>query len=274
MSAARLLRDVLAAHALTTRYGSFTADEPAPSCPPSKSSGPAHKWEWQGDGEAWQDYAPELSHTLTEALVANHSTVNLQVAPGTTVRVSFASMVQHNTSTGWQRSVRCVSTASGYEYSDMWQWHDPGKVSWQLFDAGTGRLLEACSVLAHSPVSITVGGIPCEADITGMQLKLSGAAPPPAPVPIRRLTPDNLPKWEWQNEHSVWVVYPPALIHCFEAARDAGNSTCSFNVAGRAYALHLDSMEQENCSSGVRRKVQRSAPLHSAQPAPGEMEGS
>lgn len=222
----------------------------------------------------WQGYAPDLSRSLTEALLASHSTVNLQVASGTSVRVSFLGMVQCNTATGWQRDIRCVSTARGYEFSDVWQWKDPAKGAWQLFDAAIGRLLEACSILAHSPVSITVEGIPYKADVTGMQLKRDVAAPPPAPpsVPIRRLTPDSLPKWEWQNEHSVWVAYPLALVHCFESARDAGDSTCPFHIAGRSYKMHLDSMEQENCSSGVMRKVQRSAPHSSSQPVPGALE--
>ena len=219
----------------------------------------------------WQGYAPDLSRTLTEALLAGHSTANLQVSSGVTVSVSFPNMLQRNTATGWQRDVRCVSTARGYECSDMWQWQDPGKGSWEPFEAGTTRLLEACSILAHSPVSVTVGGIPYKADVTAMQLKHDAVAPPPAPppIPIRRLTPGSLPTWEWQNEHDVWVAYPSALVHRFEAARDSGDSTCSFRIAGRGYQLHLDSMEQENCSSGVIRKVQRSGAHSSAQSAPG-----
>lgn len=219
----------------------------------------------------WQGYASDLSHTLTEALLAGHSTANLQVSAGVTVSVSFLNMLQRNTATGWQRDVRCVSTARGYECSDMWQWQDPGKGSWELFEAGTGRLLEVCSILAHSPVSITLGGIPYKADVTAMHLKQDTVAPPPAPlpIPIRRLTPSSLPTWEWQNEHNVWVAYPSALVNRFEAARDSGDSTCSFRIAGRGYQLHLDSMEQENCSSGVIRKVQRSVAHGSAQSAPG-----
>ena len=193
------------------------------------------------------------------------------------MRVSFPDMLQRNTTTGWQRDVRCVSAARGYVFSDMWQWQDPTKGSWECFEVATGRLLEACSILAHSPVSIMVGGIPYEADVTAMQLKRDTAAPSPAPPPIliRRLTPDDLPKWEWQNEHGVWVAYPSALVHCFEAARDAGDSSSPFHIGGRGYQLHLDRMEQENLRSGVVRKVQRSAPRGSTQPVPGagEQEG-
>ena len=68
------------------------------------------------------------------------------------LRVVFASMTQTNATTGWQRSIRCISdstdTAGPGGSGDgcgKWAWRD-GDGKWTLYPAAVCRLLDACKL--------------------------------------------------------------------------------------------------------------------------------
>ena len=72
----------------------------------------------------------------------------LQVAPSVTLKVEFRKMTQTNTTTGWQRDVRCIPTPSGDHTPSptpqgQFEWQDEhGR--WNSYSPAVQRLLEAC----------------------------------------------------------------------------------------------------------------------------------
>lgn len=64
-------------------------------------------WEWNSDS-GWKSFTGSLSQKLTDALKAGKDDVTFKV-PGAEMKVTFADMEQRNTSTGYQRDIRCVS---------------------------------------------------------------------------------------------------------------------------------------------------------------------
>jgi len=64
-------------------------------------------WEWRADS-GWKPFTTALSQKLTNALRASKTDVTFKV-PGAEMKVVFADMEQRNTSTGYQRDVRCTS---------------------------------------------------------------------------------------------------------------------------------------------------------------------
>ena len=208
----------------------------------------------------WTPFASDHNNAITDAFLSGQQYIDRRVSPGNKIRVTFASMVQTNCKTGWQRDIRCVSQSSTYEYSDIWQWMDSSN-TWELYPVATARLLEAAQVLGKPTVNISLQGKSYNVDLIGMIQKPYGHA---TSQPIRRLTNDDVPRWEWQNEYGMWIEYPRSLVHQFEAARDSGSAECPFSIGGRSYSLHLDRMEQENKSTKVTRSVRRIAPTTSA----------
>ena len=63
-------------------------------------------WEWRSD-TGWKPYTTALSQKLTDALKASKNNITFKV-PGAEMKVVFADMEQRNTSTGYQRDVRCT----------------------------------------------------------------------------------------------------------------------------------------------------------------------
>lgn len=71
-----------------------------------------------------------------------------QVSPGVKMRVEFSGMTQHNVTTGWERSVRCVpskSTTHTLASHGRWEWQDEHN-GWNPYIPAVQRLLEACQL--------------------------------------------------------------------------------------------------------------------------------
>ena len=64
-------------------------------------------WEWHADS-GWKPFTSAHAMKLTDAFKAGRADVTLEVA-GAEVKVVFAIMEQRNTSTGYQRGIRCIS---------------------------------------------------------------------------------------------------------------------------------------------------------------------
>ena len=64
-------------------------------------------WEWHADS-GWKPFTAALAQKLTDAFKAHKADITLKV-PGADMKVVFADMEQRNTSTGYQRDVRCIS---------------------------------------------------------------------------------------------------------------------------------------------------------------------
>ena len=224
----------------------------------SKLRSPGICWEWEADGSLWTAFTGDHNTAVNDAFINDSPHVDLHISRGTKVRVAFSSMIQINLKTGWQRDVRCVSQSSSYEYSDFWQWQPNGKTSWEMHPSAVGRLIEAAQVVGKPSQTISLQGSLHEVDLLGMTQKPCDGR---TSQPIRRLSLDHVPQWEWQNEYGIWVKYPRILSQEFESGRDDGSTSCLFGIAGRQYYLYLDRMEQENKETKVVRKVRRIAPV-------------
>ena len=64
-------------------------------------------WEWHADS-GWKPFTSALAQKLTDAFKAQKADVILKVS-GAEMKVVFADMEQRNTSTGYQRDIRCTS---------------------------------------------------------------------------------------------------------------------------------------------------------------------
>ena len=207
---------------------------------------------------AWQSYSYDMATKLTDGFLNRASHIDLVIAAGRKVRVEFAKMCQINMTTGWQRNVRCIPLDPTYQYSQFWQWQDFDSKSWVLFDSALGRFLEAAMVLKASPVEVAIETNTFEVDVPGMTLRPGDGKG--RTQSVRRLAPDDLPKWEWENEHGNWVSYADQIMFLFESAKDSGDSTCTFKHNGNSYKVYFDRMEQKNERTRVTRKVRRTSP--------------
>ena len=88
--------------ARTTSNSSLRGDDDG-----AKRSKPDVNWEWHSDG-GWKPFTAAVSQKLTTALKASKTDITFKV-PGAEMKVVFADMEQRNTSTGYQRDVRCTS---------------------------------------------------------------------------------------------------------------------------------------------------------------------
>lgn len=82
------------------------------------------------------------------------------------VKVEFSRMIQCNTTTGWQRDVRCVpwkpSLASAS--AGQWEWQDENG-GWNCYAPAVQRLLEACQLCGVDQWEIEAAGRRYKVDI-------------------------------------------------------------------------------------------------------------
>jgi len=72
----------------------------------AKRSKPDVNWEWFSDS-GWKPFTAAISQKLTTAFVTAKTDLTFKV-PGANMKVVFADMEQRNTSTGYQRDIRCT----------------------------------------------------------------------------------------------------------------------------------------------------------------------
>lgn len=100
----------------------------------------------------WTRYKTEHSVELTKALSQGKEGVILQVTPSVSMSVRFSIMSQTNTSTGWQRNVRCAASQAS-----QWEWQDEHE-SWSAYPPAIQQLLAACELCGCHRQEIEVAG--------------------------------------------------------------------------------------------------------------------
>lgn len=145
---------------------SLGSTAPAGSASKHAKTSPDVAWEWKGDGGQWNMYAPEHSQEITDALVRGDKEVTLKLSSGVQLKLRFSTMTQMNTSTGWQRDVRCLGT-TGTSGEGVWKWQDENG-AWNGYSSQTQRLLEACHLCGMGKTNIEAAGREYDVDLKAM----------------------------------------------------------------------------------------------------------
>ncbi|XP_078064441.1 uncharacterized protein LOC144490604, partial [Mustelus asterias] len=66
----------------------------------------ACRWEWEGDGGVWNVYSDEHAQEISEALRSGNTSLRLPLAPKITLQVDLKKMIQKNSQTGFERTIR------------------------------------------------------------------------------------------------------------------------------------------------------------------------
>ncbi|XP_065844434.1 poly [ADP-ribose] polymerase 2-like [Oscarella lobularis] len=218
-------------------------------------------WEWQNEDGDWKAFTSAHANQLAGEFEKGAESTTLSLSRTQKYEVNFKQMHQANKSTGWKRSVRCKTSKSSW--SDDWEWEDESG-TWNSYSASLGRLFEAASVSGLQSVQFTAAGrqylfhpklMEQENIETGVKRN------------VRKHDPEKFKGWEWLDENGQWNLYAPSLCRQLDAAfASDSKSDVAIEAAGRSYTVHLATMEQENDSTGVKRKI-RKAGVSGSQPA-------
>ena len=87
------------------------------------------QWENGTGNGKWNKFPLEKSNMITEALRSGQKSVTIEDKKAT-VSIQFDTMVQRNVKTGWEKQVRCVSSAGGYDPNECEYHNIPGLIIW------------------------------------------------------------------------------------------------------------------------------------------------
>ncbi|XP_065908564.1 poly [ADP-ribose] polymerase 2-like isoform X2 [Dysidea avara] len=209
-------------------------------------------WEWHADS-GWKPFTSALAQKLTDAFKAQKADVILKVS-GAEMKVVFADMEQRNTSTGYQRDIRCTSEDPSITTSEVWEWEDEGK-TWHAYKAGHCRLLEAAKLCDLDEVSISSVGRDYTVDLKRM-VQINDESKTERNV--RRIDTSSSADWQWMDEHGTWHDYDATISHKIESLHSAGSGgTVDFSVFGRRYEADVTAMQQINKDTNVKRNIRR-----------------
>ncbi|OCT98096.1 poly(ADP-ribose) polymerase 2 S homeolog isoform X1 [Xenopus laevis] len=127
-------------------------------------------WEWEGDGGIWIPFSPELNTQINLSFSTGKRSVTVSPAAGVSLQVDVQKMVQKNTQSGFQRSVRLAVQDRDKYFVWQW-WSDEG--AWISYDACTCVALEEGFQSEAKVVPVSLGGRPYIIDLEAMVQKNS-----------------------------------------------------------------------------------------------------
>uniref|UniRef100_UPI00398E3FA4 poly [ADP-ribose] polymerase 2 isoform X2 n=1 Tax=Pristiophorus japonicus TaxID=55135 RepID=UPI00398E3FA4 len=126
----------------------------------------ACRWEWEGDGGAWNVYSAVHAQDMSEALRSGNTSVRLSLASKTNLQVDLKKMVQKNSQTGFERNIRYAVKDQEDYY--MWQWQDDDAL-WHPYSAAVSADLERARRAGEGTVGMAVGRVRYVLDIGRMR---------------------------------------------------------------------------------------------------------
>eukprot|EP00061_Rhincodon_typus_P011252 g36137.t1 len=126
----------------------------------------ACRWEWEADDGSWNVYSAEHEQELSEALRSRNTSVQLSLPSEVTLRVDLKKMVQKNSQTGFERSVRyAVKEKEDYF---VWQWQGDD-TAWHPYSAALCAELEQARRQGQRTVDQSVGRVRYQLDVGRMR---------------------------------------------------------------------------------------------------------
>lgn len=138
-----------------------------------------------------------------------------------------------------------------------WQWEgDRGK--WTNYEASVGRQVTAALLKGDGDVTVQVA--------PGVQMKVrfgtmsqmnvtTGWQRNVRCVPASRGSREEKGKWEWEDEHGKWNVYPPAIQRLLRGCELCGMEVTEIECRGRNYNVDIENKKQINVDTGVERNI-------------------
>ncbi|XP_053558208.1 poly [ADP-ribose] polymerase 2 [Bombina bombina] len=123
------------------------------------------RWEWQGDGDTWTAFSPNLNSQINSAFSSDKGSVTVSPAAGISLQVDLRKMFQKNKQSGYKRPIRLAVKEKDQFF--VWQWEsDEG--SWISYDASISISLESSLHSDVKLVSISLGGRQYVVDLGSM----------------------------------------------------------------------------------------------------------
>ncbi|XP_067870541.1 poly [ADP-ribose] polymerase 2 isoform X2 [Heterodontus francisci] len=126
----------------------------------------ASRWEWEGDGGVWNVYSDEHAQDITQALRSGNTSVRLPLPSNISLRVDLKKMMQKNSKTGFERSVRYAVKDQEDYY--VWQWQDDDAL-WHPYSAAVCADLERARRKGEGTIVVAVGRVRYSLDIGRMR---------------------------------------------------------------------------------------------------------
>ncbi|XP_038631572.1 poly [ADP-ribose] polymerase 2 [Scyliorhinus canicula] len=126
----------------------------------------ACRWEWEGDGGVWNVYSDEHAQDISQALWSGNTSVRLSLAAKTTLQVDLKKMIQKNSQTGFERSIRYA--VKDQEDYFVWQWQDDDAL-WHPYSASVCVDLERARIKGEGTATLAIGRVRYTLDIGRMR---------------------------------------------------------------------------------------------------------